>query len=330
MLLQLSIEEITMKSSRRTDETFEPAYLRLLRSGELRERVPQAYEHLSICDVCARNCDVDRRAGQVGVCRTGEQAKVSSYGPHLGEEDLLRGWRGSGTIFFTRCNLKCQFCQNHDISQTDAGYEVEPEQLASIMLELQAQGCHNINFVSPSHVVPQIMAAVLVAAEAGLRVPLVYNTGGYDSMATLKLLDGVVDIYMPDMKYADAEIARRYSKIPDYARVNQVAVREMHRQVGDLEVNKAGLALRGLLVRHLVLPDNLAGTDEIVRFLASEISSHTYLNLMDQYRPAYKAHHFSELNRRITRDEYQAAVKMARDAGLERLDERRAHFWIMR
>lgn len=319
-----------MKSSRRSDETFEPAYLRLLRSGELRERVAQAYEHLSICDVCARNCDVDRRAGQVGVCRTGEQAKVSSYGPHLGEEDPLRGWRGSGTIFFTRCNLKCQFCQNHDISQADAGYEVEPEQLASIMLELQAQGCHNINFVSPSHVVPQIMAAVLMAAGAGLRVPLVYNTGGYDSMATLKLLDGVVDIYMPDMKYADAEIARRYSKIADYARVNQAAVREMHRQVGDLEVNRAGLALRGLLVRHLVLPDNLAGTDEIVQFLAAEISPHTYLNLMDQYRPAYKAHHFPELNRRITRDEYQAAIKMARDAGLGRLDERRAHFWIAR
>ncbi len=319
-----------MKSSRRSDETFEPAYLRLLRSGELRERVAQAYEHLSICDVCARNCDVDRRAGQVGVCRTGEQAKVSSYGPHLGEEDPLRGWRGSGTIFFTRCNLKCQFCQNHDISQADAGYEVEPEQLASIMLELQAQGCHNINFVSPSHVVPQIMAAVLIAAGAGLRVPLVYNTGGYDSMATLKLLDGVVDIYMPDMKYADAEIARRYSKIADYARVNQAAVREMHRQVGDLEVNRAGLALRGLLVRHLVLPDNLAGTDEIVQFLAAEISPHTYLNLMDQYRPAYKAHHFPELNRRITRDEYQAAIKMARDAGLGRLDERRAHFWIAR
>ena len=319
-----------MKSSRQTDETFEPAYVCLLRSGELRERVAQAYEYLSICDVCARGCNVDRRAGQVGVCRTGEQAKVSSYGPHMGEEDPLRGWRGSGTIFFTRCNLKCQFCQNHDISQTDAGYEVEPEQLASIMLELQVQGCHNINLVSPSHVVPQIMAAVLIAAEAGLRLPLVYNTGGYDSMVMLKLLDGVVDVYMPDMKYADAEIARRYSKISDYARINQAAVREMHRQVGDLEVNQAGLALRGLLVRHLVLPDNLAGTDEIVRFLATEISPHTYLNLMDQYRPAYRAHRFPELNRRITGEEYQAAVRMARNAGLSRLDERRAHFWIMR
>jgi len=317
-----------MKSSRRTDETVEPAYLRLLRSGELRERVAQAYEHLSICDVCAWNCDVDRRSGQIGVCRTGERARVSSYGPHLGEEDPLRGWRGSGTIFFTRCNLKCQLCQNHDISQTDGGYEVEPEQLASIMLELQAQGCHNINFVSPSHVVPQILAAVFIAAEAGLRLPLVYNTGGYDSMAMLNLLDGVVDIYMPDMKYADVEVARRYSKISDYAQVNQAAVREMHRQVGELQVSKTGLALRGLLVRHLVLPDNLAGTDQIVRFLATEISRQTYLNLMDQYRPAYKAHHYPELNRSITRQEYQDAVKMARDAGLSRLDARRARLWF--
>jgi putative pyruvate formate lyase activating enzyme len=317
-----------MKSLHQLKATFEPAYLQLLISGELRDRVARAYEHLSVCDVCARNCDVDRRGGQVGVCRTGERAKVSSYGPHLGEEDPLRGWRGSGTIFFTRCNLKCQFCQNHDISQTDAGYEVEPEQLASIMLELQAQGCHNINFVSPSHVVPQIMAAVFIAAEAGLRLPLVYNSGGYDSMAMLELLDGVIDIYMPDMKYADAEIARRYSKIPDYPQVNQSAVREMHRQVGDLYINQEGLALRGLLVRHLVLPENLAGTDEIVEFLSTEISPNTYLNLMDQYRPAYKAHHFPELNRRVTSQEYEAAVRMARDAGLNRLDDRRALFWI--
>jgi putative pyruvate formate lyase activating enzyme len=311
-----------MESLRRSEKTFEPAYLRLLRSGELQERIPRAYEHLSICDVCARNCKVDRRSGQVGVCRTGQRAKMSSYGPHLGEEDPLRGWRGSGTIFFTRCNLKCQFCQNYDISQAETGYEIEPEELASIMLELQIRGCHNINFVSPSHVVPQIMAAVLIAAEAGLRLPLVYNTGGYDSMAMLKLLDGVIDIYMPDMKYADAEIARRYSKVSGYPQVNQTAVREMHRQVGDLQINEAGLAVRGLLVRHLVLPENLAGTADIVQFLATEISPNTYLNLMDQYHPAYKAHYFPELNRRITRREYEAAAKMAWDAGLHRLDER--------
>jgi putative pyruvate formate lyase activating enzyme len=319
-----------MRSRQDHEHSFEPAYIRLLDSGELRRRVAQAYEHLSICDVCARKCRVDRRAGQVGVCRTGERARVSSYGPHLGEEDPLRGWRGSGTIFFARCNLKCQYCQNHDISQSDSGYEVEPEQLASIMLELQVQGCHNINFVSPSHVVPQIMAAVLIAAQAGLRLPLVYNTGGYDSMEMLKLLDGVIDIYMPDMKYADEEIARRYSKVADYARVNQSAVREMHRQVGDLEINHRGLAVRGVLVRHLVLPENLAGTDTIVRFLAREISPHTYLNIMDQYRPSYKAHYFTELNRRISSQEYQAAIQMAQVAGLNRLDERRAAFWFVR
>src|SRR5574341_476092 len=296
--------------------SFEPAYLALSRSGELVRRAAQAREHLTSCDLCAWECKVNRLEGKQGVCKTGEKAKVSSFGPHMGEEDPLRGWRGSGTIFFTRCNLKCQFCQNHDISQTDAGYEVKPEQLASIMLELQVQGCHNINFVSPSHVVPQIMAAVLVAAEAGLRLPLVYNTGGYDSTAMLKLLDGVIDIYMPDIKYADAEIARRFSKIADYPQVNQAAVREMHRQVGDLRINSIGLATHGLLVRHLVLPGNLAGTDQVVRFLATEISPRTYLNLMDQYRPAYKAHHFPELRRGISRDEYERAVRMAREAGL--------------
>jgi putative pyruvate formate lyase activating enzyme len=321
-----------MESSGKGAHAFEPAYLRLLRSGELRERVARADEHLSICDVCAWECKVDRRAatvGRVGVCRTGRRARLSSHGPHLGEEDPLRGWRGSGTIFFTRCNLKCQFCQNHDISQSDAGRPVEPEELASVMLELQAYGCHNLNLVSPSHVVPQILAAVLIAAQAGLRLPLVYNTGGYDSMAMLQLLDGIVDIYMPDMKYADADLARRYSKIPDYPQVNQTAVREMHRQVDDLKLNSMGLALRGLLVRHLVLPNNLAGTDQIVHFLATEISPDTYLNLMDQYRPAFKAHHFPELSRPITHQEYQAALDVARDAGLKRLDERRA-FWFMR
>jgi putative pyruvate formate lyase activating enzyme len=317
-----------MESYLRKGSNFEPAYLKLLRSGELRERVAQAYQHLSVCDVCARGCRVDRRAGQVGVCRTGEQAKVSSYGPHLGEEDPLRGRRGSGTIFFTRCNLKCQFCQNHDISQTDAGHAVEPEQLASIMLNLQAQGCHNINLVSPSHVVPQIMAATLIAAQAGLRLPLVYNTGGYDSMAMLGLLDGVVDIYMPDMKFSDAETARRYSKVANYPQVNQAAVREMHRQVGDLRIDAMGLATRGLLVRHLVLPGGLAGTGEIVRFLAVQISPDTYLNLMDQYRPAYKARHFPELNRGISRHEYAEAVRLAEEAGLRRLDDRRRAFWV--
>jgi putative pyruvate formate lyase activating enzyme len=301
---------------------FGPAYLGLLRQGELERRAAEALGRLEACDICARECLVNRRQGELGVCHTGERARVSSYGPHLGEENPLRGWRGSGTIFFSRCNLHCQYCQNYDISQTDDGEEVEPEALASIMLRLQAAGCHNINLVSPSHVVPQILLAVLVAAQAGLRLPLVYNTGGYDSLATLRLLDGVVDIYMPDMKYADSTLAERYSQAPNYPEVNRAAVREMHRQVGDLQIDANGLATRGLLVRHLVLPGGLAGTGQIVRFLAGEISRGTYLNVMDQYRPAYRAAAYPELNRRISREEYQSAVRLALEAGLSRLDDR--------
>jgi putative pyruvate formate lyase activating enzyme len=306
-----------------------PAYRNLLEKDRLAERVTAAYQHLSICDVCAWECPVDRHAGELGVCRTGILAKVSSYGPHFGEENPLSGTRGSGTIFFTRCNLRCQYCQNHDISQTDRGDEVEPEIIARMMLELQDRGCHNINFVSPSHVVPQILAAVLIAARAGLRIPLVYNTGGYDSMAMLKLLDGVIDIYMPDMKYSDEGIAHHYSRIHNYPQVNQQAVREMHRQVGDLALDDHGIAFRGLLVRHLVLPNNLAGTSEIIRFLSQEISQRTYLNIMDQYRPAYKAHNYPELNQRISTQEYQAAVKAASSAGLTNLDQKKSRIWFI-
>lgn len=305
-----------------------PSYLNLLDEDLLADRVVEAYRHLSICDVCAWECPVDRRAGKLGVCRTGELARISSYGPHFGEESPLSGTRGSGTIFFTRCNLRCQYCQNHDISQTDRGDEVEPESIAEMMLELQSRGCHNINFVSPSHVVPQILAAVLIAAQAGLRIPLVYNTGGYDSMGMLELLDGVIDIYMPDMKYSDPVVAKRYSRIPDYPQINQKAVKEMHRQVGDLSVDKDGIAVRGLLVRHLVLPDNLAGTDEVVRYLCERVSQNTYLNIMNQYHPAYKSHHYPALNRRLTDQEYQSAVEFAIAAGMTNLDQRKSRFWI--
>jgi putative pyruvate formate lyase activating enzyme len=298
-----------------------------LETGELRWRVSQAYARMSDCCLCGQECGVDRTQGELGVCRTGDLARLTSYGPHLGEEDPLRGMRGSGTIFFGRCNLRCQYCQNYDISQRDSGQEVEPTELAAAMLALQNSGCHNINFVSPSHVAPQIMAAVLVAAQAGLRLPLVYNTGGYDSLETLALLDGVIDIYMPDMKYADPEIGLRYSRIRDYPRINQDAVREMHRQVGDLQMDERGIAIRGLLVRHLVLPNDLAGSQQVFRFLAQEISTNTYLNVMDQYRPAYRAHKFPALNRRITREEYQRALDLAREAGLTRLDQRRSWPW---
>lgn len=298
----------------------QPAYLTLLCSGELAERVEEAHQLLSLCHVCAWKCPVDRTQGKRGVCRTGEKALVSSYGPHHGEEDVLRGWGGSGTIFFSSCNLKCQFCQNSSISQVPTGREVTLKELAGMMLELQDRGCHNINLVSPSHVASQIMAAVLVAAERGLRLPLVYNTGGYDSLEMLQLLDGIIDIYMPDMKYTDADLARRHSKVVNYPEVNRAAVREMHRQVGDLQVDSSGLAVRGLLVRHLVLPHHLAGTDGVLRFLAQEISPHTYLNLMDQYHPAYRAADYPPLARPLTRDEYHEALQLAHDAGLHRLD----------
>jgi putative pyruvate formate lyase activating enzyme len=301
---------------------FEPAYLTLLRSGELKRRVERAYERMHACDLCPRECDVDR-AEETGTCRSGMEAVVSSFAPHFGEEDPLRGDSGSGTIFFAWCNLNCQYCQNYDISQRGRGREVEPEDLASMMLTLQSQGCHNINLVSPSHVVAPILAALLIAAEAGLRRPIVYNTGGYDAVSTLKLLDGVVDIYMPDMKYADAKVGRRYSRVPNYPQVNQAAVREMHRQVGDLTLDENGIALRGVLVRHLVLPEGSAGTAEIAQFLAEEISRDTYINVMNQYRPCYRAHEMPPLDRSITAAEYEAAMEAARQAGLHRFDQRR-------
>lgn len=306
---------------------YTPTYLKLLQTGELEQRLQLARQFLSPCHVCPRQCEVDRLGGELGECQTGALARVSSYGPHLGEEDPLRGWNGSGTIFFGRCNLHCQYCQNADISQYDAGEEVTPQYLAKIMLNLQERGCHNINFVSPTHVGPQILEAVLVAAQNGLHLPLVYNTGGYDSLPLLKLFSGVIDIYMPDMKYSDAKIGERLSKVPNYSQVNQAAVKEMHRQVGDLQLNARGIAVRGLLVRHLILPEGLAGTERTLRFLAQEISPNTYLNLMDQYRPAYRAGDYPKLARRITRTEFQEAVDLAKGLGLERLDERKRLLW---
>ncbi|MCL6432568.1 MAG: radical SAM protein [Anaerolineae bacterium] len=299
---------------------FEPSYLRLLRSGELSRRVRAAYERLAACDLCPRACGVNRREGAGGTCRTGERARVASYHPHFGEEAPLVGSSGSGTIFFSWCNLKCVYCQNYEISQLGEGEDVEPEELAAMMLHLQALGCHNINLVSPTHVVPQILAGLLIAAQAGLHLPLVYNTGGYDALPTLALLDGVVDIYMPDVKYADEETARRLSHAPDYPRVNRTAVAEMHRQVGDLQLDERGTAVRGLLVRHLVLPHALAGTKDTLRWLAQEVSPNTYLNIMDQYRPCYRAREYPELARPVTRSEYLEALNVARELGLRRLD----------
>lgn len=300
-------------------EIFEPAYLSLLQTGELEARATAAHACLAECRQCAWECRANRLAGKTGACKTGELAQVSSYGPHPGEERPISGWRGSGTVFFARCNLRCQYCQNAEISQLHPGPPTSPEILANIFLELQAAGCHNINLVSPSHVAAQILAAVLIAARQGLRLPLVYNTGGYDSLETLHLLDGVVDIYMPDMKYGSAAIARYYSKIPNYPQINQAAVREMYRQVGDLICDEQGIAQHGLLIRHLVLPNQLAGSAEIIHFIATELSTNTYLNIMAQYRPAFNARQFPKLRRPISKQEYSDVVALAHAAGLQRL-----------
>lgn len=286
----------------------------------MEKRLAELFELLRECRVCPRECGTQRLEGRKGICKTGRYALVSSYGPHFGEESPLVGRGGSGTIFFTFCNLKCVFCQNYDISQLGYGREVSPHELASMMLELQSMGCHNINLVSPTHVVPQIVEALIIARKKGLNLPVVYNTGGYDRLETLRLLEGIVDIYMPDFKYWKKESALKYSVAPDYPEIAKIAIKEMHRQVGDLVIDSRGIAVRGLLVRHLVLPGLLDETEEILRFLAEEISPDTYVNIMDQYRPCYRAMDFREISRRITIDEYKRAIEAGLKAGLRRID----------
>jgi putative pyruvate formate lyase activating enzyme len=300
--------------------TLEPAYLQAHRSGLLRRKAEQAVERLSACTLCPRRCGVDRLSGETGVCRTGRLASVSSFNAHFGEEAPLVGEHGSGTVFFTHCNLLCLFCQNFDISHQGIGEEVSDEQLAGIMLALQRQGCHNINFVTPSHVVPQILAALAIAASNGLSVPLVYNSGGYDLPETLKLLDGVIDIYMPDFKFWDPEIARKTCDAEDYPEVARQALKEMHRQVGELVLNESGVARRGLLVRHLVLPAGMAGTRQVMRFIAREVSPRTYVNVMSQYRPCGRAHEVAGLEASLSPVEYRRAVAEAVEEGITRLD----------
>lgn len=304
---------------------FTPAYLRLYESGGLTERVDRALLALRSCQVCPRDCRVDRLGDRFAVCKTGRYALVASYFPHFGEEDCLRGWKGSGTIFFSGCNLRCVFCQNFDISWRPQGTPALPATLAAMMLELQAQGCHNINFVTPEHVVPQIIEALPLAVESGLKLPIVYNTSAYDSMESLELMDGIVDIYMPDFKYWDPEMARKYSKVADYPEVARQTIKEMYRQVGDLVMDEDGLAKRGLIVRHLVMPENIAGTREVMRWIARELSPRTYVNIMAQYYPAGKVSRseYAEINRRATACEYQEAIEEAWRAGLLRLDPRR-------
>jgi putative pyruvate formate lyase activating enzyme len=302
-------------------------YLAAYRSGRLEERIRRSFRWLKRCTLCPRFCKVDRLAGETGYCRTSRQAVVASYGPHFGEERPLVGRGGSGTIFFSYCNLCCIFCQNYDISHGGEGISVSAKELAGIMVHLQQQGCHNINFVTPSHVIPQILEALPQAIEMGLQVPLVYNCGGYERASALKLLDGVVDIYMPDFKFWDSSVASELCSAPDYPERARKALREMHRQVGDLHLDAAGIAERGLLVRHLVMPNRLSGTGSIVQFLAQELSRNTYVNIMDQYHACGQALGKAHLGRRITQREFEEALDVANQAGLWRLDERHKH-WL--
>ena len=295
-----------------------PSYRRLLTSGGLVDVLARAEVKLTRCDLCPRECGVDRTAGEVGFCGAAMSPKVASYGPHYGEERPLVGQHGSGTIFLSGCNLGCCFCQNYEISHLGEGREVSVEDLSLMMLELERAGCHNINFVTPTHFVPQIMRAVMAAAKAGLSVPIVYNCGGYESVETLRLLENIVDIYMPDLKFLTAASSEKYCGAPDYPDVSKRAIKEMHRQVGDLIV-KNGLAKRGLLVRHLVMPGQLDDSKLVFEFLATEISPETFVNVMDQYRPCFDAGRFPEIAVRLDGGQFRSALEAARESGLKRV-----------
>lgn len=301
-------------------ESFEPAYVKTAKNGLLAEKADSAKAFLKQCMLCPRKCKVDRWNEPNGVCKTGRLAAVSAFHPHYGEEAPLVGTNGSGTIFFTHCNLMCSFCQNFEISHEGLGREISDDELAAMMLALQDLGCHNVNFVTPSHVVPQILSALEIAVSKGLRIPLVYNSGGYDEINTLKLLDGVIDIYMPDFKFWDSGIADITCNARDYPEIARNALLEMHRQVGDLVIDQNGIARRGLLVRHLVLPESLAGTRHIMKFIHDTLSPDTYVNIMSQYRPCGKAHEIPGLDRSLSAGEFKEALKAAIGEGITRLD----------
>ncbi|OGX32209.1 MAG: radical SAM protein [Omnitrophica WOR_2 bacterium RIFCSPLOWO2_12_FULL_46_30] len=293
-----------------------PKYLKAYQDGVLEERADRLYRKLKNCEICPRNCKVNRLEDKIGFCKTGKKARVCSYFSHHGEEPAISGSNGSGTIFFAHCNLRCVYCQNYEFSQLGKGREADEDELASYMLELQKEGCHNINFVSPTHVLPQILKALILAVPSGLSIPLVYNTSGYDSEETLKMLEGIFDIYLPDARYADSKIALKLSQAQDYPAINQRALKEMHRQAGTARFDKEGIIESGVIIRHLVLPNNLSGTDTIMRFIACELSKDTWISLMSQYFPCYKARDYPEISRRITREEYQKAMDIMHSYGL--------------
>jgi putative pyruvate formate lyase activating enzyme len=304
---------------------FKPSYLELYESGELEKRIEKLYKILESCELCPRRCEVNRLEGEKGFCKAGKELMVSSYFPHFGEEEPLVGSNGSGTIFLTNCNLRCVYCQNYEISHLGIGKEVSIDRTARMMIELQQLGCHNINLVTPTHYAAQLVKAIRIAAENGLKLPIVWNCGGYENVKTIKLLDGIVDIYMPDIKYSSSKVAKKYSNAPDYFDRCKEAVKEMHKQVGDLKIYK-GIAYRGLLIRHLVLPNELAGSEKILRFIAS-LSKNSYVNIMAQYRPEGEAFKYVELNRRPTRTEFLRVIELAEKLGLTRGLQEKHLFW---
>ncbi len=297
---------------------WEPSYLRLYESGELDKRIEKLNQILESCTLCPRKCRVNRLENEKGVCSSGKELMISSYGPHFGEEAPLVGIGGSGTIFLTNCNLLCVYCQNYEISHLGYGQVRSAVQVANYMISLQDRGCHNINFVTPTHFTPQLVKATKLAIEKGLRLPLIWNCGGYENTETIELLEDVVDIYMPDIKYAQTEPAKQFSKTPDYFSVVTEVVKQMHQQVGDLQLDAQGIAQRGLLIRHLVLPNNLAGSEKVLKFISEEISTNTYVNVMSQYRPEGKARNYAELSRPLSHEEFTKAITTATRLGLTR------------
>ncbi len=300
------------------NKVINPSYISLFETGELERREKLAWKKMAKCCLCPHKCKADRLEGREGFCGTGKYAIVSSATPHHGEERPISGANGSGTIFFSRCNMACVFCQNWEISAGGSGRELKNEELAKIMLALQLEGCHNINLVSPSHIIPHFLSALLIAVENGLNIPVVYNSGGFDTVDSLKLMDGIVDIYMPDMKYGKSKTALRLSKIDDYVKINQASVLEMYRQVGNLKTNQAGIAYRGLLVRHLVMPGMLDETELVLKFLSEDVSKNTYINLMGQYRPCYNADQHPEINKALDIKMFFSAKELAEKYGLRR------------
>ncbi len=293
-----------------------PSYLNAYNNGSLKKAADKAWSLLASCEICPRRCRVNRLKDEKGFCKTGLNAKVCSFMSHHGEEPPISGSQGSGTIFFSNCNMGCVYCQNYEFSQLGQGREARLEELAEFMLELQRLGCHNINFVTPTHVMPQILKSLEMAIEKGLEIPLVYNTGGYELPEILKLLEGIVDIYLPDMRYGDSEMAQTYSQAPDYPRYNQESLKEMHRQVGVAELDDNGIIKRGVIVRHLALPHQISGTGKVMQFISEELSKETYISLMSQYMPYYKASSFKEISRRLTEDEYEEAKQLMGKWGL--------------